>query len=171
VGAEASIDLKIPLAETVRLGAYQELTDRWALLGSLRWENWSQFGNIPVSVEQASATVRTGWRDTYGFSVGVHFRPTEPWLLQAGFGYDTSPVSDKDRSAALPLDRQYRYATGVQYQLNERVNIGASFVYADYGDNKIDGDTLKGQYSDYDLFFFGLNVNYKFGAPASAGRH
>ena len=62
---------------------------------------------------------------------------------------------------------QYRYATGVQYQLNERVNIGGSFVYADYGDNKIDGDLLEGQYSDYDLFFFGLNFSYKFGPPIS----
>jgi len=168
VDAEANIDIKIPLAETVLIGAYQELSDQWALLGSLRWENWSQFGDIPVTVERGSQSVPTGWRDTYGFSVGMHFRPTDAWLLQAGFGYDTSPVSDRDRSAALPLDRQYRYATGVQYQLNERVNIGGSFVYADYGDNKIDGDTLKGRYSDYDLFFFGLNLDYRFGPPSYA---
>jgi len=168
IGVDSNVDLKMPLAETVRLGAYQEITDQWALLGSLRWENWSQFGEIPLTVERGSTSVPTGWRDTYGFSVGMHFRPTDSWLLQAGFGYDTSPVSDRDRSAALPLDRQYRYATGVQYQLTERVNIGGSFVYADYGDNKIDGDLLKGQYSDYDLFFFGLNLDYRFGPPAGA---
>ncbi|MDH3772144.1 MAG: hypothetical protein OET79_14320, partial [Nitrospirota bacterium] len=75
---------------------------------------------------------------------------------------------DRNRSAALPLDRQYRYALGTQYDVNERVNIGTSFVYADYGENQIDGDLLKGQYSDYDLFFFGLNVNYRFGPPAWA---
>ncbi|MDH3772376.1 MAG: outer membrane protein transport protein, partial [Nitrospirota bacterium] len=85
VDADANIDIKIPLAETVRLGAYQEISDQWALLGSLRWENWSQFGDIPVSVERGSTSVPTGWRDTYGFSVGMHFRPTESWLLQAGF--------------------------------------------------------------------------------------
>ena len=34
--------------------------------------------------------------------------------------------------------------------------------------DKLDGDLLKGQYSDYDLFFFGLNVDYRFGPPAGA---
>ncbi len=91
VDAEANIDVKIPLAETVRLGAYQQITDRWALLGSLRWENWSDFGDIPLTVERGSQSIPTDWRDTYGFSLGAHFRPTDSWLLQAGFGYDTSP--------------------------------------------------------------------------------
>ena len=87
-------------------------------------------------------------------------------MLQAGFGYDTSPVSDGNRSAALPSDQQLRYATGVQYDLSENLNIGGSFVYVDAGKNKIDSPLLQGQYSDFDVFVFGLNINYKFGGPA-----
>jgi long-chain fatty acid transport protein len=168
IGAQAAIDLKIPLAERVQLGAYHELNDQFALLGSFRWENWSEFGNIPVSVERGSTDVDTGWRDTYGFSLGVHYRPTEKWLLQAGFGYDTSPVSDGNRNASLPIDEQFRYSAGVQYDLTERINMGGAFVYADYGKNKIDSDLLKGDYKDYNLYFFALNLSYKFGTPPSS---
>ncbi|MEM7021990.1 MAG: outer membrane protein transport protein [Pseudomonadota bacterium] len=162
-GAQAAIDLKLPLAERVQVAAYHEINEQVALLGSFRWENWSKFGNIPVSVEQGSTNVDTGWRDTYGFSLGAQYRPTKKWMLQAGFGYDTSPVSDGNRTAALPIDEQFRYAVGAQYDLTERINLGGSFVYADYGDAKIDSDLLKGSYKNNDLYFFTLNFSYKFG--------
>ncbi|MEM7026132.1 MAG: outer membrane protein transport protein [Pseudomonadota bacterium] len=165
VGAQAAVDLKIPLAERVQLGGYHAFNDQWAVLGSFRWENWSEFSDIPVSVEQGSTEVKTGWRDTYGFSLGAHYRPTPKLLLQAGFGYDTSPVSDGNRNASIPIDDQFRYSIGAQYDLTDKINVGGAFVYADYGDNKIDSNTLKGKYKDYDLYFFTLNISYKFGGP------
>jgi long-chain fatty acid transport protein len=155
--------------ETVRVGVYQDITEQWAVLGSLRWENWSQFGNLPISTDRGSRTAKTGWHDTYGFNLGVNYRPADQWLLQAGFAYDSSPVSDGNRNAMLPVDRQLRYAAGVQYQWNERVNIGGAFEYADMGDAKIDSNVLKGDYKDNQIFFFGLNVSYKFGVSSGDG--
>jgi long-chain fatty acid transport protein len=46
----------------------------------------------------------------------VHFRPVEEWLFQLGFAYDTSQVDSNDRTPDMPMDRQIRYATGVQYK-------------------------------------------------------
>jgi long-chain fatty acid transport protein len=99
----------------------------------------------------------------------VHYRPADKWLLQAGFAYDSSPVSDRDRNAALPVDRQLRYAGGVQYDLNERVDVGAALEFIDFGDGKIDDNQLRGKYSDNNGFFFGLNVSYKFGSSSEKG--
>jgi long-chain fatty acid transport protein len=62
----------------------------------------------------------------------------------------------------MPIDRQIRYATGVQYKWSDRLSTGAQFVYADYGNAKIDNDLLKGDYKRNDLFFFALNANWKF---------
>jgi long-chain fatty acid transport protein len=169
VGARAGIDIELPLVETVRVGVYQDITEQWAVLGSLRWENWSQFDHLPITTDRGSAVARTGWHDTYGFNLGVNYRPAEKWLLQAGFAYDSSPVSDRNRNATLPVDRQLRYAGGVQYDLNERVNIGAALMLVDLGDAKIDNASqLIGKYKDNNAFFFGLNMSYKFGAPTSS---
>jgi opacity protein-like surface antigen len=44
------------------------------------------------------------------------------------------------------MDRQIRYATGVQYKWSDRLSLGGEFVYADYGKAKIDHDLLKGGY-------------------------
>jgi long-chain fatty acid transport protein len=160
--ADAGVDTEITLARFIRISGYHELNNRWALLGTVGWEDWSEFENINISTGQGSQKIPRNWDDTWKFAAGVHFRPVDKWLLQLGFAYDTSPVDSDDRTPDMPVDRQIRYATGVQYEWSERLSTGAQFVYADYGKAKIDNDLLKGDYKRNDLFFFGINANWKF---------
>jgi long-chain fatty acid transport protein len=160
--ADAGTDTKITLARFIRAGIYHELNDQWALLGTVGWEDWSAFNNINLSTGQGSTKIPRNWDDTYKFAAGVHYRPVDQWLLQLGFAYDTSPVEAKDRTPDMPIDRQIRYATGVQYQWSENVSLGGQFVYADYGDAKIKNDLLRGDYERNDIFFLAFNVNWKF---------
>ncbi len=164
-GASFSVgsDLAFTFPQLARVGVYHELNDQWALLGSVGWEDWSEFDELVVSVQNGSASIPTEWEDTYHFSGGVHYRPTHNWLLQAGITYDTSPVSDSNRTADLPMDRQFRYAVGAQYQWNERVNIGGAFVYIDLGDARINNPAiLTGEYKENRILMLALNLNYKF---------
>jgi len=158
-----SSDLEFTFPQLVRVGAYHELNDQWALLGTIGWEDWSNFDELLVSTEMGSAAIPTEWRDTYHFSGGVHYRPTEDWLLQAGITYDTSPVSSGDRSAYLPMDRQIRFAVGAQYQWSERVRVGGAFEYIDLGDANInDPALLKGKYETNRIFMVAVNLGYQF---------
>ena len=161
-GLEAGTDTKITLARFVKLSGYHELNDRWALLGTVGWEDWSAFKDVNISTGEGSQKIPRDWKDTWKFAAGVHYRPVKKWLLQLGFSYDTSPVDSDDRTADMPIDRQIRYATGVQYKWSDRLSTGAQFVYADYGKAKIDNDLLKGDYKRNDIFFFALNANWKF---------
>jgi long-chain fatty acid transport protein len=160
--ADAGTDTELTLARFIRISGYHELNNRWALLGTVGWENWSEFENINISTGQGSQKIPRNWDDTWKFAAGVHFRPVDKWLLQLGFAYDTSPVDSDDRTPDMPMDRQIRYATGAQYKWSDRLSTGAQFVYADYGKAKIDNDLLKGDYKRNDLFFFAFNVNWKF---------
>jgi long-chain fatty acid transport protein len=158
-----SSDLEFTFPQLVRVGAYHELNNQWALLGTIGWEDWSNFDRLLVSTQAGSGAIPTEWRDTYHFSGGVHYRPTEDWLLQAGITYDTSPVSKGDRHSALPIDRQIRYAIGAQYQWNERVRVGGALEYIDLGDAKInDPALLQGEFKTNRLFVAALNFSYQF---------
>ena len=133
------------------------------MLGTVGWEDWSNFDKLLVSVERGSASIDTEWKDTYHFSGGVHYRPAEDWLLQTGITFDTSPVSKGDRTAYLPMDRQIRYAVGAQYQWNERISVGGAFEYIDLGDAEIDDPSiLTGDYDTNRVLMFALNFGYKF---------
>ncbi|MBW2338085.1 MAG: outer membrane protein transport protein [Deltaproteobacteria bacterium] len=155
-------DTKITLAQFIKVSGYHELNDRWALLGTVGWEDWSAFKNVNISTDQDTQKIPRDWKDTWKFAAGVHFRPVDNWLLQVGFSYDTSPVDSDDRTPDMPMDRQIRYAAGAQYKWSDRLSTGAQFVYADYGNAKIDNDLLKGDYKRNDIFFFALNANWKF---------
>jgi long-chain fatty acid transport protein len=157
-----SSELKFTFPQLVRVGAYHELNDQWALLGTIGWEDWSSFDSFEISTDQGGGSIETDWKDTYHFSGGVHYRPTEDWLLQTGITYDTSPVSDGNRSADLPMDRQIRYAVGVQHQLTEKLNIGGAFEFIDLGDAKIKSDSLRGDYSENHIIAVAVNLIYKF---------
>jgi long-chain fatty acid transport protein len=161
-GLETGTNTKITLARFIKASGYHELNDQWALLGTVGWEDWSAFKDVNISTGRGSQRIPRNWKDTWKFAAGVHFRPVEKWLLQLGFSYDSNPVDSDDRTPDMPIDRQIRYATGVQYQWSDRLSVGGELVYADYGKAKINNDLLKGDYKRNDIFFFALNANWKF---------
>ena len=162
LGLQVAVDTEITLARFIKLSGYHEINDQWALLGTIGWENWSAFEDVNISAVQGSQKIPRDWKDTWKFAAGVHYRPAQEWLLQVGWAYDTSPVDSDDRTTDMPMDRQIRYATGVQYEWSERLSTGAQFVYADYGKAKINNQLLKGDYKTNDIFFLAFNANWKF---------
>jgi long-chain fatty acid transport protein len=161
-GASFSSTLQLVFPQKANIGIYHDIDEQFAVLGSIRWEDWSSFDEIPVSTEQGSNAIPRNWRDTYGISLGLHYKPIESLLLQAGFGYDTSPVSDGNRTADMPVDRQIRYAIGAQYSISDRATIGGSVVYVDLGDADIDAATISGSYENNQVIFAAMNFGWKF---------
>ncbi len=163
-GVNVNSTLTIEFPQTVVVNFYHEFNDQFAVLATADWEDWSEFEDIPLSTSTGvKAAIPRNWKDTYKLAGGIHYRPSKPWLLMTGFAYDSSPVDSKDRTADMPMDRQLRYAVGTQYQWSEQLNLGGSFVYADYGKAKINNNnTLKGDYKHNDLFFFALNASWTF---------
>ena len=162
VDLNASVDLEFELPPMVRSSIYHRLNKKFALLGSIGWEKWSDFDEIPVSAgKNVEGAIPTNWDDTWHFSGGIHYMPNEKWIFMTGVAYDTSPVDKEDRTPDLPIDRQVRLALGAQYHWKENIDIGAAVVYADMGDAAIKNDKLVGEYSDNDLLMFAFNFSWK----------
>jgi long-chain fatty acid transport protein len=159
---EASVDLEFEFPPMVRSSIYHRVNQKFALLGSIGWERWSDFDEIPVSAgEHVEGAIPTNWDDTWHFSGGLHYIPNEKWMFMAGIAYDTSPADKVDRTPDLPVDRQVRYALGTLYRWQENIDVGAAIVYGDMGDSSIKNDKLVGDYSDNDLLFVAFSFNWK----------
>ncbi|MEJ2427306.1 MAG: outer membrane protein transport protein [Deltaproteobacteria bacterium] len=165
-------DLKINwnLPQQVALGVYQEITQDLALVATVNWQDWSRFASAEISVRDSNTVSTTiDWKDTYHVGLGAYYRVAEPWLLMVGWAYDTSPISSaKDRSPALPADRQFRYAAGVQYEWDKDISLGVAYTLIDAGDCKINKEggaltgELKGKYDPNLIHVFNLNLVYRF---------
>ena len=168
------VKTNVPLTEPqqVMLSAVYEVLPNFSLMTDVGWQNWSAFGSFPVGISSAKQTTAVDanlhFSDTCHVAIGQQFRFDEKWLWSAGFAYDSSPVSKANRSAILPLDRQLRYGTGLQYDINNSVTAGASWELMDAGPGPYSNHrgplagTLQGHYSTNFLNFVALTIIWKF---------
>ena len=167
---DAQLKINVNIPAQLAVGAYHSLTDKLALVGTVNWQNWSRFGQPEISVSDSNTvTDDLGYKDTYHAGIGVYYRVADPWLLMAGFGYDTSPTSSSSqRSPILPLGAVFRYAAGVQYDWNKDFSIGMAYTLIDAGSAKVNqsggplrGD-LEGEYDTNFIHAFNVNFVYRF---------
>ena len=108
--------------QQVMLSGLYDVTPYWSLMGNVGWQNWSAFGEFPVGIstaKQRTVEANLHFSDTCQIAIGQQLRIGEKWLWSAGFAYDSSTVSKSNRLPILPIDRQLRYGTGIQYQINQ----------------------------------------------------
>jgi long-chain fatty acid transport protein len=171
LGVSRKVDLELTIPQAVMVSGYHQLNDQWAIMGNIGWQEQSEFGQTNISLASAvttSLTADRNFHDTWHFALGAQCRFDPQWLLSMGIAYDESPVDDKDRTPDMPLDRQIRYAAGLQYDLSKDLTIGAAYTFLDAGDaeieltgNPVRGD-LVGDYRSNYVNFFNVNVVYRF---------
>ena len=146
--------VNIPQTEPqqVMLSAAYGVLPNFSLLGNVGWQDWPEFGEFPVgisSVKQKTVEANLHFSDTFQLAIGQQLRIGEKWLWSAGFAYDSSPVSKANRNAVLPLDRQLRYGSGLQYQINEKVTAGAEWELMDAGPGPYSNERGRGRLASY----------------------
>ena len=145
-------------AEVYNLGFKYEYRDDLTLIFSVNYETWSDFSENRIDIQGGvvSATIDRNWDDTWGIGFGFARKLSDGRVFTFGVAYDESPVDDKDRTADLPFDEQFKFALGwVKETPNRKWSLG--FTYIDLGDGKMDQTTqnvrFRGKFDDNHLIF------------------
>jgi long-chain fatty acid transport protein len=169
---DSKIDMDMNIPQAVMVSGYHQLTGRLALMANIGWQDWSEFGKSDITLRSATTTKFTqdrDWDDAWHFALGAQYRLADPWLLSVGFAYDTDPVDDAENNTPdLALDRQIRYAAGLQYDWSTNITVGVAYEFLDLGDADVNlkggplqGD-LKGNYDPNHIHFIAANLIWKF---------
>lgn len=173
LGPSRKVDMELTLPQAVMFSVYHQLTEHWAVVANIGWQDQSEFGKTNISLASqvsTSLTADRNFHDTWHYALGTQYRLAPAWLLSVGVAYDESPVDDEDRTPDMPLDRQIRYAAGLQYDLSEDMTIGAAYTYIDAGsadirqsaeDNPLRGELI-GDYRTNNLHAFNVNMIFRF---------
>ena len=168
-GSKVDVDMTVP--QLLMASGYHQLTDRWAVMGNIGWQDWSEFGKQDLTLSSTTSTTFTkdlDYDDTWHFALGAQYRFAERWLWSVGAAYDTSPTDEDTRTPDLPLDRQIRIGTGIQYDWNNDMTVGVAYEYLDAGKAEIDQEggplqgSLKGDYGTNAIHFLAVNLILKF---------
>jgi len=168
----AKVDLGMTVPQGAMLGVYHELTEKWSLMADVGWQDWSQFGQVEVGVQSATSpnlTANLDYQDTWHAAVGTQYKASEKWLLSGGFAYDSSAVSDADRTVTTPMGQAYRFGLGAQWQVSKAINLGAAYEFIWAGDMPVDQGSdaslrgrVAGGFDNTWFSFFALNLTWNF---------
>jgi long-chain fatty acid transport protein len=102
--AGSKVDIDMTLPQAVMLSAHHQLTDSWAVIENIGWQDWSAFGKQDMTPRSTTATKFTqdpDYDDTWHFAPDAQYRFADAWLWSVGAAYDTSPTDE--RTPALPI--------------------------------------------------------------------
>jgi long-chain fatty acid transport protein len=167
-GSNVNFDLTFP--QMLHAGLYKDLGDKFSMMMSLGWEDWSQFSELGVTVDSttsSSVDADLHCSDTWHGAIGFEYRPVDRWRVGTGIAYDSGAINDKDRVPVLPLSRQWRWGAGFEHDFTDTWTLGFQYTLVDMGNAPIDQTrplpgTLKGEYEDNMVHGFNFSVRKKF---------
>ena len=167
-----NVNLGMQVPQQLMADVYQKVTERMALLGSVGWQNWSQFGLVDISIDSAnpkSLTKSLHFQDTFHLAAGTQYQLMPQWMLSCGFAFDNSAVGTPMRTVNLPVGDQYRFGAGVQYVWSKKITLGFADEFMYQGEMPVYQNAgpvrgmVAGQFTNTFINFFSLNMIYRFG--------
>jgi long-chain fatty acid transport protein len=168
---DAKLKLPVNAPQSVMLSGYHEINDRWAIMGNVGWQEWSDFGSIDVTVsaeDTKKLDVDMNYDDTWHVAAGVQYKASEPLLLSLGIAYDSSMMDNEERSPALPVGETWRFGAGGQYKWKKNIDVGLAYEFIWGGDLSLDvnrgplAGRVSGEYTNVAMHFINLALNWRF---------
>jgi len=181
----SEVPLTTPQSLTVSYA--HQVTKKLQLLAGMTWTQWSVFEDFDIistepelgKIEALSdlgggyiGHIEENWNDTTAVAIGANYQLNDDWLLRAGYANDQSPVSNTYRTARVPDNDRQWLSTGVNYRINQDLDVDFAFSYMFFEDTEInevnrdldgaqkDLANIQGEYS-MDAIAYSFQVNYK----------
>ena len=126
----ADIDVGINVPQQAMGSIFAQVNDRWAVLASVGWQQWSKFGQVALGVDDVtnptSITTDLDFKDTWHGALGAQYRLSQPWLLNFGIAYDSAFQDSSKVSPLLPLNAGWRFGVGAEHQASETFSWGVA---------------------------------------------
>jgi long-chain fatty acid transport protein len=175
LNSTVNVGIKVP--QQAMLSLLTQVSERWAVLGSVGWQQWSQFGQVQLGVDNASnptsLTTNLNFKDTWHLAAGAQYKVSEPWLLNFGIAYDSGLQDSSNVSPLLPVGAAWRFGVGAQHQSSKTSywGVAAEYLYGGTLDTNLQSTVsvalggrgnLVGSFNNIATVFLAAYYNWKF---------
>jgi long-chain fatty acid transport protein len=169
VGVGVTADLTLP--DMVTASIRQRVDERWTVLGTVEWTNWSRVGSEAEFKDSDGNVVDVfplGYDDGWFFSVGAEYAWSPFTTLRAGLGYEVSPISDEVRNVSLPDNDRIWLSVGASTRLTDKITVDIGYTHLFVKDASIDtpsplGGSLLTAESSGDVDIVSASFKYHWG--------
>jgi len=156
--------------QTLKAGLRYEFAKGKRVMFSANWEDWSQFSNNQVAVTNGAlnpaGVIKRNFRDTWSAGVAFADLSNKDYGYSVGASYDSSPVSNKNRTIDLPFDETFRLSTAYVWKGQKHLDFGLGATLSYFGEGKVDqtaqGVRFKGKFDTNMAAFLGGTIRYIF---------
>ncbi len=172
---DGHMDLSLPA--TAELASFHQLSEKLALHASFNWTDWSSFEKLEAELDTLGTQMVKveNWKDNYRFAVGATYQVDPKLTLRTGVAYDTSAVSDKNRTITIPETDRTWLSLGASYDFTKQFTLDGGFTYIIAKDAPITesrgydsddaaqavGGQFVGETSGH-VWLIGVQANYRF---------
>ena len=125
---DARVDVGAKVPQQVMGSVYTAIDDSWALLGNLGWQDWSEFGETEIGIDNTqspiSLTNPLSFDDTWHAAVGAQYHTNDRWKMNFGLAYDSGFQDGNDVSPLFPVNSAWRFGIGGERQAGESFKWG-----------------------------------------------
>ena len=116
----------------------------------------------PVLKSAFDDPIAKDWDDVDAFRLGYTFQWDEALALMGGVGIDGNPIPDSSLSFDLPDSDAWFFSFGARYDVDEKLSMGAAYLYASKEDRTVQNSSVNGEFSGAASHLFALSATYIF---------
>lgn len=168
VGVSSSdADASLTLPDIFTAGFSHDIDDKWTVLGQVMWTGWNDFDRITTIPDSGtSLDIIFNYQTSWAYSIGAEYKWNEDWILRAGYQFDQTPTTDRDRSTTNPDGDRHWISAGATYTMDETWSFDFGATYIDIAEEEFSQDrtgvTVEGESDDAYVGIISAGVNYKF---------
>ena len=140
--------------QQVIFSIYQQINDKFAWMGNVNWQDWSEY----------QTTLNVDTQDTYQVAFGTQYEVNSKVIWNAGVAFDSSMYEDQSKGdITVPTGDAYRLGTGVDYKWDEKNTVSVAFeaVIIDSSESTLANGTKLAGYKDPTLYFLSFGYSWK----------
>ena len=171
---QANLDLDWTNPQWIEAGIHQRFGENRHFFARANWQEWSKFSDNQLGVETtmgtAGATLDRQWDDTWSVAVAFATADSGASGWSVGAAYESSPVSDGNRTIDLPMDESWSISTSyarARPQKSWDWSVGATFQK--FGDAEVDqsaqGVRFAGEFDNMYVIYVGGTIRFGGGNP------
>ena len=130
--ADTAISASLPLPAELTVGLSYEFCDKWLFAFDYNRAFWDVYNSLDIDFADPNipdSFNRRNYKNSSIYRFGLQYEATSQFTLRAGYYYDESPVQEGFFAPETPRNDSQGYTAGLTFNLSDRFQIDASFLY------------------------------------------
>ncbi|KJY83090.1 aromatic hydrocarbon degradation protein [Vibrio galatheae] len=121
----------LTLPASAEIASFHQLNDKFAVHASINWTDWSSFEKLEAQLETYGTKMvkEENWQDNYRFALGATYQVDPKLVVRTGVAYDTSAVSDQNRTITIPETDRTWLSLGASYEFTKQFTLDGGVTY------------------------------------------